>query len=104
MERVDEQWVNLDGLSNYAVSNYGRVINVHRNKELKHTIDKRTGFHKVSLSHKGVKYYVFVHRLVAKCFFLNYQPGVEVLFINGNKDDITVLNLTLGKGCRKGES
>lgn len=97
---LDEVWVGLDLLPNYEVSNYGRIININRGTEVKASPDKN-GYYRVALYHGGKRYDIFVHRLVAKAFFLNYRDGIEVKHRNGNKADNSVLNLTLGGGCRK---
>jgi hypothetical protein len=106
MERqleIEEVWVTFDALPNYAVSNYGRVVNVKRNKDLTPSPDSK-GYMRVALYHRGLRYDAFVHRLVAKAFFLNYEEGIEVKHKNDNKEDNTVLNLELGvKMCRVGE-
>lgn len=93
---LDEFWVTFDTIPNYAVSNYGTVLNVRRNRELNPTPDG-DGYLRVALYHKGLRYDAYVHRLVAKAFFLNYQEGIEVKFKNGDKTDCSVLNLTLGE-------
>lgn len=98
---LDEVWVTLDGLERYAVSNYGRVINQDRGNELTPSPDKN-GYLRVGLSRNNKVYHVYIHRLVAKCFFLNYKKNVEVKHIDGNKNDNSVLNLTLGGKCREG--
>jgi len=100
--KLDEYWVTFDALPNYAVSNYGTVLNVNRDRELKPFPDAN-GYLRVVLYHKGIRHEVYVHRLVARAFFLNYQEGVEVKHINDDKNDNSVLNLTLGVGCRVGE-
>ena len=99
---LDELWVTLDGLERYAVSNFGRVINQERGNELTPSPDTN-GYYRVGLSRDGTVYHVYVHRLVAFCFFLNYAAGVEVKHISEDKSDNSVLNLTLGGKCRKGE-
>lgn len=101
MQEMDEIWVEVDGLERYAVSNYGRVINQERGNELTPSPDAN-GYLRVGLSRKGTVFYIYVHRLVAFAFFLNYKPGIEVLHKNLIKTDNSVLNLTLGDGCRKG--
>ena len=98
---IDEKWVTVDGLERYAVSNYGRVINQERGNELKPSADKH-GYMRVGLSRNNQVYFVYVHRLVARCFFLKYESGIEVKHKNGDLSDNSVLNLTLGGGCRKG--
>jgi hypothetical protein len=98
---LEEVWVTVDGLERYAVSSFGRVINQERGNELTPSPDKN-GYMRVGLSRKGKTHHIYVHRLVAFAFFLNYKPGVEVRHKNENKADNSVLNLTLGAGCRKG--
>lgn len=99
--KLEERWVEVDGLERYAVSSYGRVINQERGNELKPSPDKN-GYMRVGLSKNGTVYHVYVHRLVAFAFFLNYQAGIEVLHKNGDLSDNSVLNLKLGANCRKG--
>jgi len=101
MHEMDEVWVTVDGLERYAVSSFGRVINQERGNELTPSPDKN-GYMRVGLTRKGKTYTIYVHRLVAFAFFLNYKPGIEVKHKNENKSDNSVLNLTLGAGCRKG--
>ena len=98
---LEELWLTVDGLERYAVSNYGRVINQERGNELKPSPDKN-GYMRVGLSKNGEVYHVYVHRLVAFAFFVDYKAGIEVLHKNGDKSDCSVLNLTLGANCRKG--
>ncbi|AWN03304.1 HNH endonuclease [Microbacterium phage Camille] len=98
---MEEKWLTIEGLERYAVSSYGRVINQERGNELTPSPDKN-GYLRVGLSRNGRVYHVYVHRLVARAFFLNYKEGIEVKHKNENKEDNSVLNLTLGGGCRKG--
>lgn len=98
---LDEVWVEI-GVGAYEVSNFGRVLNGNTGRDLTPSPDKN-GYLRVALYYKGVRHDVYVHRLVARAFFLNYAKGVEVKHKNGNKDDNAVLNLTLGAGCRKGD-
>lgn len=91
----EELFVDLDWWPNYAVSNYGRVINIKRGTDLKPSKDSH-GFLRVALFHGGYRTEVYVHRLVAQAFFLNYSDFHEVKHINGDTTENTVLNLTLG--------
>lgn len=103
MERLEEFWVTFELLPNYAISNYGTVLNIKTNRELTPSPDAN-GYYRVSLYHRGIRHESYVHRLVAKAFFLNYEDGIEVKHRNGNKQDCSVLNLTLGdKACRTAE-
>lgn len=96
---VDEIFVEV-GIAQYSVSNYGRVVNGNTGRELKPSPDKN-GYLRVALYYKGIRHDVYIHRLVAWAFFLNYAPGVEVKHKNDDKTENTVLNLTLGGKCRK---
>jgi hypothetical protein len=98
-ERMDEIWVEV-GIGAYEVSNFGRIVNGATGRDLKPSPDKN-GYYRVALHYGGKRHDVFVHRLVARAFFLNYKQGVEVKHINEDKADNSVLNLTLGAGCRK---
>jgi len=98
---LEEVWVTVDGLERYAVSSFGRVINQERGNELTPSPDAN-GYMRVGLSRMGKTHNVYVHRLVAFAFFLNYKPGIEVKHRNENKNDNSVLNLTLGGCCRRG--
>lgn len=100
---LEETWVTFDVLPRYSVSNYGRVVNTETGRELKHQADPN-GYLHVTLYRNGVPHKGLLHRLVAKAFLLNYEPGVEVNFINGIKHDCAALNLELGgRGCRTGQ-
>lgn len=101
--QLEEQWVAIDGLERYAISNYGRIVNQETDRELIPTPDKN-GYLRVTLSRNGEKFNVYLHRMVAFAFFLNYEPGVAVEHRDGNKSDCSVLNLTLGGPCRVGDT
>lgn len=96
---LDEVWAVVEQAPNYSVSNYGRVINTATGYELQPS-PTRDGYLKVGLTHEGVRYHVYVSRLVASAFFLNYKPGVAIKHKNENLQDNSVLNLSLGPGCR----
>ena len=99
MVELDEIWVEI-GIGAYEVSNFGRVVNGNTGRDLKPSPDGN-GYLRVVLYYNGKRHMVYVHRLVARAFFLNYAKGVEVKHKNGDKNDNSVLNLTLGGGCRK---
>jgi hypothetical protein len=91
---IEEYWVAVDLLPNYMVSNYGRVINVNTQRELK-ACPNGQGYPQVKLYHKGTPHTVYVHRLVAMAFFVDYESGADVKHINNNLLDNGVLNLTI---------
>ena len=92
---LEEQWVPLSGYPNYEVSNYGRVTNVNTGRDISPYPDKRTGILRVAIYRNGSRKDVQLKRLVAKCYFLNYQDDSKVNHRNNNKADCSVLNLTL---------
>lgn len=93
---LDEVLVGIPGFPNYAVSNYGRVINTARGYDLNPTTDQN-GFYRAVLYRSGKRYEFGVHRLVARAFFVNWKPNVEVYHKNEDRSDNSVLNLTLGQ-------
>jgi len=92
----DEVFVGIPAFPNYIVSNYGRVINTTSDYELRLTKDQN-GFRRAVLYRDGRRYEFGVHRLVARAFFERWKPGVEIYHINGDRNDNSVLNLTLGQ-------
>lgn len=92
---LDEHFVPVEGLPNYAVSNYGRVINVKKGNELKATPDPK-GYYRVALYHNAKRFEYGVHRLVAQAFFADFHPDIEVRHINDDQSDNAIMNLTLG--------
>lgn len=108
VERVEEYWVGLDALTPYAVSSYGRVMNIDTGMELRQHTGKdgrmRVTIRRTLADGTVKKHTLFVHRWVAMAFFVNYQPDIEINHINGIYADNSVLNLTLGeKRCREGD-
>lgn len=99
MVELDEVWVEV-GIGEYEVSSYGRVYNGKTRRYLRPNPDKN-GYHRVILRDHGRRHDTYIHRLVARAFFLNYKSGIEVRHKNEDKNDNSVLNLTLGGGCRK---
>lgn len=96
MDGLEEYFVPVEGYPNYAVSNYGKVINVNKDRYLKEGKDAN-GYLKVKLYRKGLGRTFYIHRLVAQAFFLMYKDGVEINHLNGFLWDNSVLNLTIGK-------
>lgn len=96
--RVEELFVVIKGYPNYEVSNYGRVVNVNTDKDLK-PWESSKGNKKlmVKLYCSGISKVFFVHRLVAQAFFVDYDEFVDVYHISSNKQDNCVTNLHLEK-------
>ena len=93
-EPLEEYWVVVDLLPNYEVSNYGRVVNISTQRELK-ACPNGQGYPQVKLYHKGTPHTVYVHRLVAAAFFVDYESGVDVKHLNNNLTDNGILNLSI---------
>ena len=93
---LEEQWVVNDLLDLYEVSNYGRIFDLEENRELIPFADPETGELRVTLFFNDKPFRVLVKKLVASGYFLNYTSTSKISHINGNLEDNSVLNLTLG--------
>lgn len=85
-----EEWSDIPGFPNYAVSDYGRVLNTKRNYLLKNTLYSN-GYLYVSLGRLGKN--TSVHRLVAQMFIQSDLEDLEVNHLDGNKLNNHVSNL-----------
>jgi len=97
---MEEVWIELDGYPNYAVSNYGSVINVKTDQVLKNRPDAK-GYLRVSLSNRGIVRDHYIHQLVAKCFFGRFEDGAQINWVNGDITDNFTGNLRLRKRARQ---
>lgn len=87
------KWVDIKGYEGlYQVSNYGKIINIKRNKELKLHKDKY-GYLKVTLSKNNFKKNFLVHRLVALAFISNPNNLLQINHKDENKMNNCVDNL-----------
>ena len=87
----------------YIVSNTGLVKNSITGKTLK-PYDNGKGYKKVSLSHNGKIFKIYVHRLVALLFVEGFKVGLTVDHVDGNKDNNNFHNLewvTLEENVRR---
>lgn len=93
----NEIWKNVDGYSNYQVSNFGKVKSLNYNRTLKENIlklsTKKTGYQQVSLNKNGKQYFKSVHRLVAQAFIPNPDNLPQVNHKNEIKTDNRAENL-----------
>jgi len=94
IDRVEEHFVQIPFFENYAVSNYGTVINLKTEVELAKRVKKHDNRLRVRFYVLGAYIDFYVDELVAQAFFVDWQPGVEIYYKNGLRDDCTVLNLT----------
>lgn len=101
-----EEWRDVVGYDGYyMVSNYGRVISVSRPaptfygtrtitpKLLHPSINKRTGYSRVTLSKNKVHTVELLHRLVAIAFIENKDSKPMIDHIDRNKQNNRVDNL-----------
>jgi hypothetical protein len=87
-----EKWIEIEGFSNYLVSDFGNIMNKNTGKLLAANV-KNNGYKRVSLCRPGRVYEVNVHRLVAKAFISNPQNKKTVNHKNGIRTDNRVENL-----------
>lgn len=103
---LEELWQPVEGFPDYEISNYGRVVNVQTGYELKNSICGPGGrYLRVKLSRNYLRRAFYLHRLVAREFFLQFDDSVEVRCKNGNYHDCTVVNITIHRtdgGYRRG--
>lgn len=93
MDRIPEQeiWMPIQGFSDYAVSNHGRVMNIKR-LSFKTLSVCRDGYIKVRLLNNKNAVDMRIHRLVAEHFIPNPEGKKEVNHL-ANKTDNQVWNL-----------
>ncbi len=96
---MKEEWVEIEGYPNYAVSNYGRVVNVKRDALLKLRPNDE-GYLRVSLSFEGRVRDFYVHRLVAGAFFEGYDPREQVIHWDDDHENNAITNLRMRKQSR----
>lgn len=78
----------LDDHPSYVVTSLGDVININKMKKLKPIKDSR-GYLRVDLNGERV----LVARLIAKHFVPNPEGKKKVTYIDGNKSNVSALNL-----------
>lgn len=94
---LEEMFVPIPFFENFAVSNYGTVINLSTEKEVKQWLNVVENRMKVRFFVLGAYIDFFVDNLVAEAFFVNYRPGINIYYKNGKVEDCTVLNLSFDK-------
>lgn len=87
-----EEWKIYPELSNYEVSNLGRVRNIKTKRILSKNIDK-DGYFYVGLYQNKKKYCRHIHRMVALTFISNPDNLPIVDHINQDKQDNKINNL-----------
>lgn len=98
---LEELWQPVEDFPNYEISNFGRVVNVKTGYELKAFPCGRGGrYLRIELSNNALRRGFYLHRLIAREFFLQYSDEVEVTCKNGDYHECTVANITLKLGER----
>lgn len=91
---LEEMFVPIPFFDTFAVSNFGTVINLKTEMEVRQWHNTVHNKMKVRFHVLGAYADFFVEDLVAEAFFVNYHPGIEIYHKNGKVDDCTVLNLS----------
>ncbi|MNQ63378.1 NUMOD4 motif protein [compost metagenome] len=89
----NERWMPIFGYPMYDISDYGRVWSRRTNKFLKATVNTRTGYSYVHISHDKQTKNAAIHRLVAEHFIYNPYDDEQVNHLNGIKTDNHFSNL-----------
>lgn len=91
---LDELFVPIPFFENYAVSNFGTVINLETEMEVNKWLSTTHNRMKVRFYVLGAYIDFFIDDLVTEAFFVNWEPGVKIYYKNHDHTDCTVLNLT----------
>lgn len=77
-KQKDENWKVLGQFTKYAVSDHGRILNLHSGEFLTGT-ETKYGYLRVQLVQDGRRQYGYIHRMVAEFFMKDYDPcyGIE---------------------------
>lgn len=89
MERI---WVEVKGYPNYAVSNFGEVVNLTTDLTLAPRPNDK-GYLRVVLSDEGKTREFYIHQLVAQAFMGGFVMGDRLIHINGDVTDNSIINL-----------
>lgn len=90
---MEEIWKPVPSFPDLAVSNKGRVMNIHSGSIRKPQFNKRTGYYNISVSKNGDHKNVYIHSLVAEAFLGKRPDKHDVNHIDGNKLNNSVDNL-----------
>ena len=90
---MEKQWKTIElGVNVYAISNYGDVFNITRNK-YQNCFKEGRGYLSFSTQKNKIKKNYKVHRLVGMLFIPNPENKPQINHINGIKTDNRVCNL-----------
>lgn len=100
---VSETWVEVEGYPSYAVSNHGRVMNIHTEQMLSPRPNDR-GYLRVRLAdpeHRLRDFYI--HKLVGQAFW-NFPMEDQTIHYDGDTQNNHATNLRLRKRVRRDTS
>lgn len=87
-----EQWKEVEGASDYLVSNYGRMKRKGSDRIMKCGPDN-WGRPKAAIRTDNGWRHIKVHKLVAKAFVPGYRPGLEICHLDGDLANNYATNL-----------
>lgn len=87
-----EKYMVINNFENYAISNYGNIKNVKKNKILK-PVKNKNGYLEYTFCQNGIKKTFRIHRLVGLYFIPNIENKPYINHKNGIKTDNNVNNL-----------
>lgn len=91
---MEEVWKPIEGFPSYEVSNFGRINNIRRKRELNPGIDGSNGYKTVNLyDETGRIHKKYMHRLVAEAFIPNPENKRTVNHIDCDKTNNRIDNL-----------
>jgi hypothetical protein len=89
---MKEVWGEIEGFPNYAISNYGEIVNIKFNRIIKPRSNSR-GYSHVILFTEGIRKEFYVHQLVASVFLGDFRVGTHIQHKDGDKSNNHVNNL-----------
>jgi hypothetical protein len=94
----DEVWKQIESFPGYAISTYGRVVNLMHDRPVNGSLTANH-YLKVTLRDEdGHSYQQYVHQLVAQTFFSGWRQGIRVRHLDGNRSNNSVTNLSFMGG------
>lgn len=97
---MKEEWVTINGFSNYEVSNYGYVRQRGTFRNLDRTPDHNGYLRVIMRSNDGDRRVVYLSQLVAAAFFSDFREGMRVINVTGDYEDCSIINLRLRRPKR----
>ena len=89
---MDEEYIEIKGYDNYAISNFGNVLNITTGDFLKYNMGSN-GYYQIRLSKNGIVTTYSLHQLLAKHFIPNPKLCPCVDHIDRDKTNNSISNL-----------